>query len=274
MIAIADSGSTKTTWSFVDGDGTESRQETGGINPYYQSDEEMKQLLEEALLGKTIDTVHFYGAGCTPAKQPVVERLLAQLLPNAKVEVESDLLGAARGLCGVSPGIACILGTGSNSCQYDGTLITHNVSPLGFILGDEGSGAYLGKRLVGDLLKGQLPAELKDAFLKIYKLTMADIIERVYRQPFPNRFLASFSPFILEHIEQPDVRLLVADSFRTFLERNVMQYDYAHHGVHFVGSVAWHYREILHETATHLGLTVGEIEQSPMAGLVIYHTTL
>ena len=274
MIAIADSGSTKTTWSFIDQDGNESRLETGGTNPYYQTEEEMKELFEEVFLGKDIVALHFYGAGCTPAKLPLMEQLLAKVLPNAKIEVESDLVGAARALCGMDSGIACILGTGSNSCFYKEGLIVDNVSPLGFILGDEGSGAYLGKRLVGDLLKSQLPAELKEEFLESYHLTPADIIERVYRQPLPNRFLASLSPFIHAHIDQPQVRELVADSFRSFIRRNVMNYDYMQHPVHFVGSVAWYYSNILRQTAKEMGLNVGNIEQSPMPGLVIFHTTL
>ena len=225
-------------------------------------------------MGKDLTSVHFYGAGCTPAKQPLLKQLLAKVLPAARIDVESDLVGAARALCGMDSGIACILGTGSNSCFYKEGLIADNVSPLGFILGDEGSGAYLGKRLVGDLLKGQLPAALKDEFLQTYHLTPADIIERVYRQPLPNRFLASLSPFIHAHIEMPEVRELVADSFRSFIHRNVMQYDYLEHPIHFVGSVAWHYRDILRHTAQEMSLTVGNIVQSPMAGLIIYHNTL
>lgn len=160
------------------------------------------------------------------------------------------MLAAARGLCGHEAGIACILGTGSNSCFYNGEEIVNNISPLGFILGDEGSGAVLGKLLVGDILKNQLPPAIKEAFLKQFDLTAPEIIDRVYRQPFPNRFLASLSPFIAQHLEEPGIRQLVLDSFIAFFRRNVMQYDYTQYPVHFIGSVAHCYREILQEACT------------------------
>lgn len=167
-----------------------------------------------------------------------------------EVEVNTDMLAAARGLCGHDSGIACIMGTGSNSCYYDGKSIVTNVSPLGFILGDEGSGACLGKLLVGDILKNQMTPELKEKFLKQFDLTPADIIDRVYRKPFPNRFLASLSPFLAQNLGEPCVRALVLNSFKAFLKRNVMQYeDYQHQKVHFIGSVAFYYKEVLAEAA-------------------------
>ena len=157
------------------------------------------------------------------------------------------MLAAARGLCGREAGITCILGTGSNSCFYDGKEIVNHISPLGFILGDEGSGAVLGKLLVGDILKNQLSPAIKEAFLKQFDLTVPEIIDRVYRQPFPNRFLASLSPFIAQHLEEPGIRQLVLGSFIAFLRRNVMQYDYTQYPAHFIGSVAHCYKEILQE---------------------------
>ena len=182
------------------------------------------------------------------------------------------MLAAARGLCGHEAGIVCILGTGSNSCFYNGKEIVNNVSPLGFILGDEGSGAVLGKLLVGDILKNQLSPAVKEAFLKQFDLTAPEIIDRVYRQPFPNRFLASLSPFIAQHLEEPGIRRLVLNSFIAFLRRNVMQYDYAQYPAHFIGSVAYCYREILQEAAQETGVNIGKILQSPMEGLIRYHT--
>ena len=181
------------------------------------------------------------------------------------------MLAAARSVCGHEAGIACILGTGSNSCFYNGKEIEANVSPLGFILGDEGSGAVLGKLFIGDLLKNQLPAGLKEKFLERYQLTPADIIDRVYRKPFPNRFLATLSPFISEHITIPEVRQLVKQSFKAFLVRNVMQYDYQHYAVGFNGSVAWYYRDILEEALSETGLKMGIIIKAPMEGLLKYH---
>ena len=205
MILIADSGSTKTDWCIVFNDTPIKRMGTKGINPFFQSEEEIQQELTHSLLPQlpegTINSVFFYGAGCTPEKAPVLRRAIADSLPViGNIKANSDMLAAARGLCGHEAGIACILGTGSNSCFYNGKEIVNNISPLGFILGDEGSGAVLGKLLVGDVLKNQLPPAIKEAFLKQFDLTAPEIIDRVYRQPFPNRFLASLSPFLAQHL--------------------------------------------------------------------------
>lgn len=278
MILIADSGSTKTQWNVIRNGQLVCEVFTKGLNPYFQTPEEMGKELRSALLPHIPDepyaAVRFFGAGCTQEKIRSMERMLMDNLSvSGTVEVGSDMLGAARSTCGREAGIACILGTGSNSCLYDGAAITANISPLGFILGDEGSGAVLGRLLVGHLLKNQLGEELKERFLSEYGLTVADIIERVYRQPFPNRFLASFSPFIARHLDDPRMRQLVLDAFRDFFVRNVMQYDgYADHPVHFVGSVAYHYQPLLRDTAEGLGLRVGTIAQSPMEGLRGYYS--
>ena len=200
---------------------------------------------------------------------------IADSLPViGNIKANSDMLAAAHGLCGQEAGIACILGTGSNSCFYNGKEIVSNISPLGFILGDEGSGAVLGKLLVGDILKNQLPATLKEEFLKQFDLTPPEIIDRVYRQPFPNRFLASLSPFIAQHLEEPAIRQLVMNSFIAFFRRNVMQYDYKQYPVHFIGSIAYCYKEILQDAARQTGIQIGKILQSPMEGLIQYHSQL
>lgn len=276
MILIADSGSTKTDWCIVLNDTLIKRIETKGINPFFQSEEEIRQALTASLLPQlpegTFNSVHFYGAGCTLEKAPVLRRAIADSLPVVgNIKAHSDMLAAARGLCGHDAGIACILGTGSNSCFYDGREIVSIISPLGFILGDEGSGAVLGKLLVGDVLKNQLPPAIKKTFLKEFDLTAPEIIDRVYRQPFPNRFLASLSPFIARHLDEPALRALVFNSFIAFLRRNVMQYDYEHFTVHFIGSVAHCYKEILQEAAQEMGVRIGKILQSPMEGLIEYH---
>lgn len=276
MKLIADSGSTKTDWCVVLNGTPITRMTTKGINPFFQTEEEIQQELTVSLLpqlpeGK-LEVVHFYGAGCTPEKAPVLRRAIADSLPIVgNIKAHSDMLAAARSLCGHEPGIACILGTGSNSCFYDGQDIINNVSPLGFILGDEGSGAVLGKLLIGDILKNQLSAALKEEFLKQLGLTAPEIIDRVYRQPFPNRFLASLSPFLAQHIEEPDIHKLVLSSFIAFLRRNVTQYDYQQYPVHFIGSVAYCYREILEEALQQTGIRQGKILQSPMEGLIQYH---
>lgn len=276
MILIADSGSTKTDWCVAENGCILRRIQAEGINPVFLPDGEMEQEIKE--LARQMEgeappaSIHFYGAGCIPTQTERVVRALRQAFPAAgEVEVASDMLGAARALCGHQAGIACILGTGSNSCLYDGEKIVANVSPLGFILGDEGSGASLGKLLVGALLKNQLTPGLKEEFLAQYALTPADIIERVYRQPLPNRFLASLSPFLAAHLDDAGVHRLVLDSFSDFLRRNVMQYDWQAHTVHCCGSIAWHYRKILAEAASAMGIRLGQVVQSPMEGLVKFH---
>ncbi|MGI6814797.1 ATPase [Bacteroides sp. KG123] len=279
MILIADSGSTKTDWCVVENGELLQQIFTKGTNPFFQSEEEIGNEIATTLLPRLKsdepDAVYFYGAGCGfPDKIATMRRAIAQHLKvKGEIEVNTDMLAAARGLCGHTPGIACIMGTGSNSCYYNGQDIVANVSPLGFILGDEGSGACLGKLLVGDLLKNQMTPGLKEKFLKQFDLTPADIIDRVYRQPFPNRFLASLSPFLAQNMDEPCVHNLVLNSFKAFLKRNVMQYDgYQHEKVHFIGSVAFHYKEVLIKAAYETGIQVGNIIKSPMEGLIKYHS--
>jgi len=278
MILIADSGSTKTDWCVAEQGKQLQRVTTQGINPLFLSEESIGEEVRSSLLPQlqtsTLDALYFYGAGCLPEKIPMMQSALGKYLNIKTIEVNSDMLGAARGLSGRNQGIVCILGTGSNSCYYDGEKIVNNVSPLGFILGDEGSGAALGKLLIGDLLKNQLPAGMKEKFLQEFDLTPAMIIERVYRQPFPNRFLASLSPFLLRNIEEPALRSLVFNSFHAFLTRNVMQYDYKLYPVYFIGSIAYHYRKILEEAILATGMQLGGIMQQPMEGLVKYHNKI
>lgn len=277
MILLADSGSTKTDWGLVENGKLVKRLRTSGMNPFQMSEEaiteEIKTHLVPELPGTVLDEVHFYGAGCTKEKQPIVERALrANLTINGECEVASDMLGAARGICGHKPGIACILGTGSNSCSYDGKNLVKNVSPLGFILGDEGSGAVLGKLLVGDVLKNQMPGAITKRFFEKYKLTSAEIIDRVYRQPKPNTFLASFVPFLEENIDEPKIYNLVKESFRSFLRRNVMQYDgWQTLPIGFNGSIAKIYKKPLLEALEEEGMHLGRIIQAPMEAMVEYH---
>lgn len=277
MILLADSGSTKTDWCLVENGKLVKRLRTSGMNPFQMSEEaiteEIKTHLVPELPGTVLDEVHFYGAGCTKEKQPIVERALrANLTINGECEVASDMLGAARGICGHKPGIACILGTGSNSCSYDGKNLVKNVSPLGFILGDEGSGAVLGKLLVGDVLKNQMPEAITKRFFEKYKLTSAEIIDRVYRQPKPNTFLASFVPFLEENIDEPKIYNLVKESFRSFLRRNVMQYDgWQTLPIGFNGSIAKIYKKPLLEALEEEGMHLGRIIQAPMEAMVEYH---
>jgi len=275
MILLADGGSTKTEWCVTEHGKQVQRITTKGMNPYFQSEDEISSEIQSVLIPElkttTFDALYFYGAGCLPEKFPMMQRALGKHLDVKTIEVNSDILGAAHGLSGKNPGIVCILGTGSNSCFYDGEKIVTNVPALGFILGDEGSGAVLGKLLVGDVMKNQLPAELKEKFLQQFDLTQGIITERVYRQPFPNRFLASLSPFLAQNIEVPEMRALVLNAFKAFLNRNVKQYDYQNNKVHFVGSIAYYYKEILEEAIGECGMQLGGIVKSPMEGLVWYH---
>lgn len=278
MMLIADSGSTKTHWCVIDKTGVFKHVFTKGINPFYQTEDEIAREIELVLIPELKDiqikSIYFYGAGCSfPDKKTIVSNALGRNFKNIPIEVQSDLLGAARSLFGDNKGIACILGTGSNSCSYNGKEITENVSPLGYILGDEGSGAVLGKTLIADCLKNQLPAKLKDKFMSEYELTPAIILENVYKKPFPNRFLAHFSPFLLQNIENPSIFNIVYNSFDGFFVRNVKQYDCENLQVSFVGSVAHYFRDTLGIVASEHGLIIGRIEQSPMDGLVEYHKT-
>jgi N-acetylglucosamine kinase-like BadF-type ATPase len=277
MILIADSGSTKTNWCVTENSMVIKQIFTKGINPFYQTEEEITRELELSLIpflkGIQIDQVYYYGTGCAfPDKIAMVSGALGWHFKNVSIEVQSDLLGAARSLFLVKKGIACILGTGSNSCLYDGRQIVENVSPLGFILGDEGSGAVLGKTLLADCLKNQLPAILKDKLLNTYELSPQIILENVYKKPFPNRFLAKFTPFLLENIQEPSIYKIVYDSFDAFFIRNVMQYPLENLQVGFVGSIAHYFREILETVASKRGITISQVVQNPMEGLVEYHS--
>lgn len=276
MKLIADSGATKTDWC-IGKSPTDCRIiQTQGINPFHQSEEHIRMVLSEELLPQlekeeSITHIHFYGAGCTPEKSVILKGILRTIFPEADISVESDLLGAARSLCGKEKGIACILGTGSNSCEYDGEKIVSNVSPLGYILGDEGSGAVLGKRLVGDCLKRQLPEAICQDFLKETRLSPAEIIDKVYRQPQANRFLASLTPFLSEHRETPEIHALLLSCFTDFFRRNVMQYEHQQKEVHFTGSIAWFFKEEVTEAAHALNIRTGKFIKSPIQGLTIYH---
>ncbi len=278
MILIADSGSTKAHWCLIAANGHTSEYYTDGVNPLYQTVEQMRAVLSNQLLPQmakqlwagTITRVFFYGAGCTPEKSPLAKQAIEAVFRKAEAEVVSDMLGAARGVLGTEQGVACILGTGSNSCFYDGSAIVWGVPALGFILGDEGSGAVLGRRLVSDLLKNQLGEDLKQKFLSQYALTQADIIEHVYRQPMPNRWLAQFARFAAENKEDKRIYTLVYDHFASFVERNVLQYD-AILPIGFVGSIAYYFRPILEQVLLDHGLQAKQILQDPIPGLIAYH---
>lgn len=269
MQLIADSGSTKTTWLFQDHAHVEELQ-TIGINPVRDAEESIRQTILP-LARQGVTEVFFYGAGCIAPYSAVVCQILEEAFAGARVCVESDLLGAARALCGHSEGIACILGTGSNSCLYDGRRIVKNVSPLGWILGDEGSGAVLGRCLVGDMLKEQFPLELQQRFEERFHLTRASVIEAVYRQPLPNRFLASLVPFLAENRQHPAIHDFLLRQFSAFLTRNVQSYGRKDLPVNYVGGVAYQFESELREASRLQGYSVGRIERAPIGLMAQYH---
>ncbi len=274
-IIIVDSGATKADWCLVSGEEVLHQFSGNGISPVHQTKEEIVREIKENVPAQykeaPIKAIYFYGAGCIPEKTPLVREALQLAFPIETIEVYSDLIAAARALCGRKPGIASILGTGSNSCEWDGRRVIKQIPSLGFILGDEGSGASLGKRLVRDALRDQLTTGLKEALLEEYQLTTALVIEKVYRKPFPGSFLASLSPFILKHIEDPTIYRIVHESVSNFFERNIMRYDYQNNKVNFVGSIAWHYATVITKVASEKGIEIGKIVQSPMEGLITYH---
>ena len=277
MILIADSGSTKTDWAVVDNGRQVVAMSTQGINPFHQDAENIATVIEEELLPKMgniePEGIFFYGSGCREDKVEMMCGILGKAFPQcARIEAQGDLLAAARAVCGEREGIACIMGTGANSCLYDGNRVVENTPPLGYILGDEGSGAVLGKLFVNALFRGQLPSELKDEWLEETGLSLNIIINKVYREPLANRFLASTSRFIHQHLSVEPLERMVVYNFREHFRRNVNQYGRKDLTVGAIGSVAYYYREQLQKAATVEGYTLGKVMRSPMDGLVRYHS--
>ena len=275
MQLIADSGSTKVDWRAIKDDGSIVEISTEGINPVFITPEEIVKILSQKLLpviGPGVKNVYFYGAGVvSPQLIATLSESFKKVFPESETFAASDVLAAARALCGHNPGIACIMGTGSNSCFYDGENIAKNVRAGGFILGDEASGGVLGKKLISDCIKGLLPAHIQAEFDKRYDLDYMKVVEKVYKQPMPSRFLASFAPFINEFIADPYMENLVNTSFDEFFKRNISQYDYKNHTVNFVGSIAFYFKDKLVAAAERNGMKVGRVLKTPIEGLVEYH---
>ena len=276
MILIADSGSTKTEWREVsDGVAGKSYISTG-INPFFVTGEEMIRLFGKELpelKGAGVSRIFFYGTGVSNAsKADIVRGALSSFFGTDKLFIGSDLLGAARSLCQNEPGIACIIGTGSNSCYYNGNEIVANVSPLGYILGDEGGGAVIGRKLVAGVLKKQLPGIVIENFFRAYPYTPAEILDNVYNMPFPNRFLGQFTRFIADNIHVPELQAIITSSFDEFIVRNVLSYPEARrYPVHFTGSIAYHFRPFLEDLLVKHRLQPGLFTLTPMENLVKYH---
>ncbi|WP_428330549.1 N-acetylglucosamine kinase [Mucilaginibacter sp.] len=281
MIIIADGGSTKTNWCLVTEEGKKVYFNTEGYNPYFSSTEYIIQSLKESLptdLEKDVITeVNYYGAGCsTPEMRKIVEDAMKVVFSNSKVYIGHDLLAAARALLGNTEGFAAILGTGTNTCIYDGKDVVNNIDSGAYILGDEGSGCYIGKKLLTDYLRGYMPEPVRKLFWETFKLTPDDINEQVYTQPRANRFCASFSKFVYDnnvHIEYS--RNLVRTSFEDFFRNLVTHYpDYQKYTFNCIGSVGYNFRNVLEEVVAENGMVVGNIIRSPIDNLVKFHLEL
>lgn len=276
MIIIADSGGSKVEWRFLKNDGTIGQAYSPGFNPYYQPITHLTSIIEEHLVPKIDEAVHkifYYGTGVSSDKNvKVIQDAFAKYWPKAHIEIGWDLLAAARALCGRERGIACILGTGSNSCLYDGEKIIGNVANLGWILADEGSGTYIGKRFIFDYFRQEMPEKLAEQFHQRYPFSREEVLEKVYKDEKPSAFLASFTKFIFQHLDEPYCYKLIYNSFADFYQNNVMKYeDYKNTKVHFTGSVSFYFSDILRQVANDKGITVKNILEGPIAGLTLYH---
>jgi hypothetical protein len=276
MILIADSGSSKTDWRVINDLGDVSQFRSVGFNPYYQTAGQMeaglrtKELLD--LQGK-VDQVYFYGAGCTSEKNRItVAQSLKIIFEEATIEVDHDLMASARATCGQQAGIACILGTGSNSGDYDGEKIVSNRPSPGYLLGDEGGGSYIGKHFLQDFIYEDMPLHIRKEVIDTYQISNLIIQENIYQKPFPNRYMAGFCNFITQHKADPYCYLLYYNGFRDFFKRHVMRYEnYRSKPVNFVGSIAFFNSDILRKAAADLNIPVNIVLETPIAGLTLYH---
>lgn len=273
---IADSGATKAEWCLLN-NGKKKTIFTQGISPYFLSTEQITALLQQELLPKlkniAVDEIWYYGTGCAnPVNARSVKKALQQVFPAAGVDVTHDLMAAARALCGRSPGIACILGTGSNSCYYNGKRIVKNSPGLGYVLGDEGSGAYLGKKVIQYYLYGTFDDELRGRFDLTYTTNAAEILENVYKKPLPNRYLAGYTKFLAENRGHYMVENIIEDGLNDFFFNHLCKYRETWKlPVHFAGSVAFGFKDVLQQLCSSYEFELGKVLKNPMEGLVAYH---
>ena len=277
MILIADSGSTKTDWVLINKKKIVDSFQGTGINPYYQSYENIIDIIEKELIPKIkpelIRKIHFYGAGCsTETKCQIISHAFEKHIKNANIKINHDLVGAAKALFGNGEGIACILGTGSNSCYYDGNKIVKSAVSLGFILGDEGSGSYLGKLFITNYLKENIPVKIKESFEKEFNYSLENILDAVYNQPKPGKFLASFTKFVSENSADEYMKELIYSSFRSFFSEQICKYfKYKQSPISCVGSIAYYFQDFLKEIARENDVEIQKIIKTPIEGLVDYH---
>ncbi len=277
MLLIADSGSTKTDWRLFDKNHHIHDIVTMGMNPYFVTSHDILQAMKKDLHPyfdkDQIKEVYFYGSGCTHKDKILeVESALSEFFSKAVINIESDLLGTARAVCGDSPGIAGILGTGSNSCLYDGQKIISQLFSLGYVLGDEGSGAVLGKKILKSAFSGNMPAHLQEDFRKSYPESADSMLSKIYSKPFPNRFLASFAPFAILRMEDEWMKRLLRDHLNEFFMHMVAIYpEYQKYSLSLSGSVAWHLRLLIEEICSDIQMQPGKIIQRPVEELTAYH---
>ena len=276
MILIADSGSTKADWILGYNGSIVSTFHTRGFNPFFHDKKFIETELNsnEGISGvrDQVSDLYFFGAGCSsPDRIEIIAAPLRTIFKNASVTVEHDMLGTALAVCDGKPGIACILGTGSNICYFDGNKVSETHHGLGYVIGDEGSGSYFGKKLVAWYLYGILPADLQQAFRQKYQLDKESIINKVYREQHANVFLASFAPFLTEYHDHTFISEMVLEGIREYFKTNVLSYPQSKSvPVHFVGSIAWYFRDIIHQVAKEKSIDVGTILQKPVNGLAQY----
>lgn len=276
-ILIADSGSTKTEWRLL----RQKRSKTihtQGLSPYFLGAPQIEAVLRSELVpglskDEAIDALYFYGTGCAnPENAKMVKKVLSKVFPGTAIEVKHDLMGAARSVCGHDQGIACILGTGSNSGYYNGKTIVKNSPGLGYVLGDEGSGAYLGKRVLQYYLYGTFDEELKAKFESQYTSNPSAILDQVYKQPLPNRYLASFSEFLSENRGHYMAENIIEDGLNDFFFQHLCKYRESYHNpIHFIGGVAHAFKDVVRELGHAYEFEIGVIHQTPMDGLVAFH---
>lgn len=278
MILIADGGSTKTDWALVEGCEVVSLFSSRGMNPYNVSDAAMKREIEEKILPNInpdeLEAVYIYASGCSAqVKQQEVRAWFAPYLPKAEIFVEGDLLGAARAACGKEAAIAAILGTGSNSCLYDGKKITENVASLGYVLCDEGAGTHIGRLVLRDYLRGRMPEQLSRQFAQIYPGEESDFLNHLYKEEAPNFYVASFARFAIENKSNPYCRDLIMQAFDDFFTQQICTYtSYNKYVVNVVGSVGCLAQDELREVAQRHGVKINKVVKAPLMALVEYHT--
>ncbi len=284
MILIADGGSTKTTWCLLNAAGEESQFETEGYHPFFVNSEYICHSLQESLplqileASERVSRIFLYSAGggySVEADRILVDGLL-MVFPSADITIETDLLAAARSLLGKKAGFAAILGTGTNTCLFDGEKVTLNIESLGFLLGDEGSGSYIGRKIIGDYVRGFMPEPVRDRFYETFKLSPTELLNKVYEDPLPNRFCATFTRFAGDHLQDdPYCYNLVYNSFMDFFRNLVMNYpDYQAYHFNCVGSVAYYFKSVLEQLLHDVGMKMGKIEKDPLKGLMEYHKSL